>query len=227
MRNLGLSYENDAADFNASKTDIRVDRYRTFVAKHPTQTSYFQPILDVLEYRPSALETIPDVVMFEGKNDFYATKYMDGVILNYGAQFGILPGTGAGTLATLIQLYIAWGREFLVLLDSDSQGSKEKARYIEKFGRLVENRIFTLSDVESTWSKKGMERLFEEEDLLNIQKAVEADSEKYRKASFNRAVQELNAARTTTSITDASQGRFRTLLDFFTEKFKENSRGDS
>ena len=63
---------------------IELHRYRQFVASYPDQTTYFQPILDVLDYRPSALENIPDVVMVEGKNDFYTLKYIKEIILGKG-----------------------------------------------------------------------------------------------------------------------------------------------
>lgn len=34
-------------------TAISATPYRRFVAEHPDQTSYFQPVLDLLDYRPS------------------------------------------------------------------------------------------------------------------------------------------------------------------------------
>ena len=69
----------DFADYLAQRvgasTSISATRYREFVAKHPDQTSYFQPVLDLLEYKPSAVEPIPNVVLVEGKTDFYLLRY--------------------------------------------------------------------------------------------------------------------------------------------------------
>jgi len=52
-------------------TDIKVDRYFNFAAQHPTQSTHFQPILDVLAYRPSGLEQVPSIAILEGKFDYY------------------------------------------------------------------------------------------------------------------------------------------------------------
>lgn len=39
------------------------------------KVSYFQPILDSLDYQPSVVEPVPDIVILEGKNDWYTFKY--------------------------------------------------------------------------------------------------------------------------------------------------------
>ena len=41
--------------------------------------SYFQPILDKLDYKPSIVEPIPDIVITEGKNDWYTLKYFSRI----------------------------------------------------------------------------------------------------------------------------------------------------
>ena len=60
---------------------MTLHKYRDFAAQHPNQTTYFQPILDVLDYRPGELENVPNVVMVEGKNDFYTLKYFQDKVL--------------------------------------------------------------------------------------------------------------------------------------------------
>ena len=52
VRNEALK-EEEFDSYNAKMTDITVERYRSFVSSHPNQTTYFQPILDLLEYVPS------------------------------------------------------------------------------------------------------------------------------------------------------------------------------
>ena len=79
-----------------------------------------------------------------------------------------MPDGGAGSLDSLIRLYIGWGRNFVVLLDSDGAGLKEKKRYEELFGGLVNERIFALKDIEATWTKSRMEDLIEDDDKLSI-----------------------------------------------------------
>jgi AAA domain, putative AbiEii toxin, Type IV TA system len=80
-----------------ANTSISATRYRRFVAEHPEQTSYFQAVLDLLDYRPSLLEPVPNVVLVEGKSDFYLLRYAHE-ILRFGADVKLVPGTGAGSL---------------------------------------------------------------------------------------------------------------------------------
>ena len=59
-----------------------------------------------------------------------------------------------------------------MLLDSDKEGIKQKNRYKEKFGSILNNRLFILSDLNAKWKNKEMEDLFENDDALAIQKSV-------------------------------------------------------
>jgi predicted ATP-dependent endonuclease of OLD family len=101
VRNKALEYEKDDID-NFEPTNIEVERYRAFVSHHPNQHTYYQPILDLLEYRPSNLEAIKDVIMVEGKNDFYVLSYFKDIIINSKIEVPLLPGTGSGSLDTAI-----------------------------------------------------------------------------------------------------------------------------
>ena len=58
------------------------------------------------------------------------------------------------------------------MLDSDTEGERQKQRYGEEFGVLVEGRLFTLGDVESEWSGRSMEGLFETVERESIQKGL-------------------------------------------------------
>src|SRR5688572_27665319 len=55
VKNNALNYEDDGK-YNSSMTDVSIIKYRKFVSENPSQINYYQPILDVLEYRPSNLE---------------------------------------------------------------------------------------------------------------------------------------------------------------------------
>ncbi len=169
VRNKGLDLEEDVTVYHGGKTDIVVEPYRLFASQHPEQSHYFQPILDMLDYSPSSLEYVPDLVMVEGKNDYYSLRYMNDVVLTLGLDLHLLPGGGAGSLDDVIKLYLGWSRNFLVLLDSDETGEKQKKRYIELFGFQVEKRIFTLKDFDSKLAGKSLERAFEKTDRDAIQ----------------------------------------------------------
>lgn len=217
VKNEGLDYE-DEDNYNATNTNITLTKYRKFAVSHPDQTTYFQPILDVLDYSPGRLENVPNVVMVEGKNDFYTMKFFQDKVLKFTA-INLMPGTGAGSLDSIIRLYIAWGRQFIILLDSDKEGIKQKKRYEELFGLLVSNRIFTLTDIDSSWGKE-MESLIEKTDLMSIQSLVYPSSAKFNKTHFNRAIQELYLTEKTPSLSDITKERFKQLLEFCEERLK-------
>ena len=120
-------------DFNARIQMSRLSRTASSRSSTQNQSHYYQPILDVLEYRPAAIELVPEMVMLEGKNDYYALEFARYSWLSE-RSISLLPGTGAGNLSNLISLYLGWAREFVVLLDSDTEGSQQRNRYLELFG---------------------------------------------------------------------------------------------
>lgn len=222
VRNKALQYENDDID-NFEPTNIEVQRYRAFINKHPNQHTYYQPILDVLEYCPSNLEAVVDVVMVEGKNDFYTLSYLQELIIKPEKKIAFLPGTGSGSLDTVIRLYYAWGRNFIVLLDSDAEGRKQKTRYLDMFNGIIQDRLFLFEDVENSWSKCAMEKLFDSNDLLNTQKSVFPETHKFDKKLFNVAIQENLAKRVSIPLSKTTIDKFKKLLNFLNESLAKFS----
>jgi predicted ATP-dependent endonuclease of OLD family len=220
VKNKALEYEEE--DINSFEpTNVEVKKYRAFVSDHPNQHTYYQPILDVLEYRPSNLEAIRDVIMVEGKNDFYTLSYFQNIIFKSERTIPILPGTSASNLDTVIQLYYAWGRKFIVLLDGDNEGKKQKKRYSDNFGSIVTDRIFTLGDVDSSWEGYTTEKLFESVDALNIQKSVYRDEEKINKKLLNLALQENLINSNSVDISRTTEDRFKKLLAFLSNALEK------
>lgn len=217
VKNEGLKLE-DPENYNIKKTNITIESYREFVIKHPHNTAYFQPILDVLEYVPSNLELLPNCLFMEGKNDFYTLAYFQDIILNKTRKLNIAPSTSASNLDTLISLYIGWGRDFIILLDSDKEGKAQKERYIKNFGILVESRIFTLEDINPLWKKNGMEKLFEESEMLNFQKIAYPDSDSINKTHFNRAIQENLINKRMFEFNDNTIENFNLIYEFLNGK---------
>jgi energy-coupling factor transporter ATP-binding protein EcfA2 len=221
VKNEGTELE--APESNSpKKTNILIEPYRDFVMRHPHNTAYFQPILDVLDYSPSNLENVPNCVFLEGKNDYYTLTYFNEVIFNNKYELNLAPSTGSGNLDTLISLYIGWGKEFIILLDSDKAGNNQKSRYIEKFGIIVEQRIYTLEDINQTWVKKGSEKLFENSEALKFQQTSYPDSTKYNKTHFNRTIQESLINKRDFNFSQEMKDNIEKILVFLTEKI--NSR---
>lgn len=217
VKNEGIELETPES-YNARKTNILIESYRDFVMKHPHNTAYFQPILDVLDYTPSNLENLPNCVFLEGKNDYYTLAYFNEVIFNNKYELNLAPSTGSGNLDTLISLYIGWGKEFIILLDSDKEGHKQKSRYIEKFGIIVEQRIYTLQDIDSTWLKNGLEKLFEDSESLIFQQTSYPDSTEYNKTHFNRTIQESLINKRDFDFSQQTKDNIEKILKFLTEK---------
>jgi len=218
--NQALKYEEDDEDdtYNSYMTDITIEKYKKFVSNHPNQQTYYQPILDALDYRPSNLESLLDVVMLEGKTDFYVLTYFNTIINNHTNKINFLPGMGSGGLDTAIRLYYAWGKDFIILLDSDTEGRKQKERYKELFGVVVHKRLFTLEDIESSWSNHAIEKLFSSNDYLKIQKTINPSSNQFDKKLFHLAIQENLVKGISVTISQETQDKLKKILDFLSAK---------
>lgn len=224
VRNTGFDYESSISEYTARKTDITIERYRSFSNKYPDQTRYFQPILDVLDYRPSQLELVPSVVMLEGKNDFYVLSYINDLILpKRRTRLNIVPGTGAGSLGPLIGLYVGWAKNFVVLLDSDTEGDRQKERYLEMFGPMLDGRLYTIGDFHSGLKGKSLEQAFDQADRDAIT-AVTYPGQAYTKKLFNRSIQECLAARATVQLSTATTQRFEEILTQIRKSLSEQGK---
>ncbi|MBN1606634.1 MAG: AAA family ATPase [Polyangiaceae bacterium] len=192
VANTGLGTDTVSTDFSAHQTDITITPYRQFASHHPDQAHFFQPILDVLAYHPSRLEFVPEVVMVEGKSDFYLLAYYERVILGRTeeASLSFLPGGGAGTLDGPIQLYLGWARPFVALLDSDKAGKDQKDRYSDKFGSVVAPHLFGLSELTGKSRVRGIESLLTDAERLKLQRLADPEASTYKKKAMALGVQE-------------------------------------
>lgn len=185
--------DNDFENIVAHNTDIDVYRYREFVNMYPQKTSYFQPILDVLEYVPNELGMCDDAIFLEGKNDYYTLNYFFKVILGKNDLL-LMPNMSCNNVDNLITLYTGWGKNYIVLLDSDKAGKDSKKRYLDMFGPLLENKIFTLKDVNKKWTKNNMENILPNKDKLIIQQICFPDSKRFSKSLYNKSLTHMNRA---------------------------------
>lgn len=209
--NSGLNYDSEIEEYNAKKTVINVKSYRQFATECPDQTSYFQPILDVLNYCPSKLELIPNVIMVEGKNDYYLLNYFSRL---QGIDLQFLPCTGAESMDVFISLYLGWGRSFIIILDSDKKGKASQQKYIEDYGIILEKRVFTLNNVDALWNNHDLEHLFNKDELIAVQRRSYPDALKYSKTQFNRSIQELFIKNEKLELSKATIDNFKNLFNF-------------
>jgi predicted ATP-dependent endonuclease of OLD family len=215
--NKSINYA-DEMQSDTKQTDIEVTAYKQFAAENPNQKDYFQPILDALDYKPSRLELVPKILVVEGKNDYYTLRYMWEVVLKKKTNYNLYPGNGAKGNSQVISLYTAWARDFKVLLDADSAGQNAKEFYKEKFGKLVKDKIYTLSDIGSTWKDKAMEELFTANEQVKIIQTLYPRQNKFSKESFNLAVQNLLYKKQAISLNESTKERFQKIYEHFTPK---------
>ena len=222
VRNKGFDFDTSISDYTARRTDITIERYRSFATNHPNQTRYFQPILDVLEYRPSQLEMVPDVVLVEGKNDYYTLAYMKQYFGQTFAETKFVPCNGAGSLDYIIRLYLGWAKNFIVFFDSDKGGEREKKRYRTALGSLVDGRLCTLADFDEKLKGHALEQVFEQSDRDAIIEAV-TPGEPYDKVRFNRSIQECLAVKKIINMSPATIGSFEHILNQLSQRLSKAS----
>lgn len=211
-RNETMNYDiKNISSYSDNKAKITVMPYREFANKYPSKTTYFQPVLDILNYRPCKLSCIPNAVIMEGKTDFYTITYFKEVLCkNTYTDFLIMPGLdGADGLDDIIRLYLGWGRKFIVILDNDKQGLASQKRYKQDYC-LTEKQLFNLGDIDTNF--KTIESLVatEDKDTYEIKK----------KKEINHFFQEKLATKTVLAL-DASLENFKKLLQFADSKLKE------
>ena len=110
-------------------------------------------------------------MLVEGKSDFYLLRYVHDV-LGLGADVKLVPGSGASSLDPLIRLHIGWAKSFVILLDGDAEGKKQKVRYESDFGPVLAGRCVLLPDVCSDESVEDAEDLLDEADQEKIINAI-------------------------------------------------------
>ena len=148
--NENQSEESLKGDFSTAKgAKITAKKYFNYVGLGlgSDKVSYFQPILDALDYKPSLVEPIPNITITEGKNDWYTFKYFSEIIIKDKYEFNFYPGSGRDKLWDIIRLYLAWGKSFSVILDGDLPGIESMGHYKKEFQEHLDNKIFTLEDI--------------------------------------------------------------------------------
>ena len=167
VKNEAVNYSDPFGE--STSTNITAIPYKNFVAQYPNQQDYYQPVLDALDYQPGLLEKVPNIIITEGKNDYYTLCYVNDVIMNKKyKKIHLMPGAGCNKNSTVIQLYMAWNKPFLILLDGDKAGEKSKKEYITCFGEPIKECIKLYNDFAPEIGNVMMEDIFSEDEKLTI-----------------------------------------------------------
>lgn len=164
VENEAISTDNLEGALTDTEAKINVSKYYNFVNNSTdiSQSIFFQPILDRLEYSPSGLELKPHITICEGKFDWYTFKYISKVIMEDNFEYNFYPGTGKDDLGDIIRLYLSWGCDFTVVIDGDVPSQKAKEKYLIEIPEVLEGKIHTYKDILNL--ECPTEDLFTEED---------------------------------------------------------------
>lgn len=161
VENKAVDYEDkdEMSSFAIRKTDIRATKYRAFVAKNPSKTSYFQPVLDALEVAVSPLDPGSRAVIIEGKFDYHPFIYLHKKCAP-AEQLNIYPAAGADGLGQLINLFRGRGIDFCIVLDDDRAGKSAKKRYMTEL-LLAQGSITTLGEISDNLKGCAFESIYQ------------------------------------------------------------------
>lgn len=211
VKNEAVNYNEPFGNRNV--TNITAVPYKRFVAEYPDQQDYFQPILDTLEYQPGLLEKVPSVIITEGKNDYYTLRYINEVLLkNKYKKIHLLPGAGCNKNHSIIQLYLGWNKPFMVLLDADKAGKKAVKEYASTFGDIIKQNIKTYNDFVPEIGDVAMEDIFTETEKLAITQHFEEFAIKFKKSTFNTAIQTALVNKEVIELSEETLNKFDSLL---------------
>ena len=169
--------------------------------------------MNAIEYSPSELEFVSNAVFVEGKNDFYTIQYFNEIVLDSHDPLSILPGTTASGFDPLISLYLGWGKRFVILLDDDAEGRKNRARYVDEW-YLPASQVVTLGDLSPSWKNCEMEDLLMKQDIAQIRSKFYPTKKKGQltKKEIARALQEKLICRDTSDVSERSIVTFTKLI---------------
>ena len=222
VENEAISTDNLEGALTDTEAKINVSKYYNFVnkSKDISQSIFFQPILDRLEYSPSGLELKPHITICEGKFDWYTFNYLSEVILEDEFEYNFYPGTGKDNLGDIIRLYLSWGCDFTIVIDGDEPSQLAKETYLKEFPEILLDKIYTYKDILNL--ECPTEDLFTEND-----KKILCDTafgkgtynnviaeKKVFKSKFNFSIIQLLASKLKVDLDPLTIERFKSVFDF-------------
>lgn len=218
ISNDGVDYSDYKIDEIDSQTAIKATKVKRFLSEHPDKNTYYQPILERLGYVKSGFELGAKAIIVEGKTDFLVLRYFRDIIFPEKANnYSIIPGTGCGSLSSLISLHSGWGVNFLVFLDSDSEGILSAAKY--KTTHFLDDT--KVKNYDSVFGKGKIERLediFSEPDILLIKDG----SKKKLKSSIPHFFSNIHFKGEVPNFSSETIEKFGLLLDTFESSLGAN-----
>lgn len=178
VENEAIDYESSdsATDFSVLPTLITATPYNRFVGENGSRVSYFQPVLERLQYIEPAIAATGRQLMVEGPSDFYAFSYVAKRMVP-SLNLSIVPGGGSGSLDAMIEISLSRGNRFVILLDDDKEGRKAQQRYRDVWS-LGRETVITIAECDQAWAGKRLEALICAETMSRVRKEFEGVANK-------------------------------------------------
>jgi len=186
---LGAAYivENAALDYDSSDnfsldtkpTNITATPYRQLVSKFPTRSSYFQPVIETLEYIPPEIVGSAPYLVVEGISDYHAFTLAKR-ISGKRYSFNVLPGSGSGASGPILSQLMAQGQKFALLLDDDPEGRKAAAKYADDWF-IGPDKVMTLKSIDKSYGGMAIEKLLGQETIELVQEHLEISNKPSKK----------------------------------------------
>lgn len=224
VENTAIDYDkDDSFGFSAEPTNVRLTKYRDFVSKFPSRSSYFQPVVEKLQYfSPELIGNSPFVVV-EGVSDYYALRFAQ-IILGKNYSYSLIPGVGSGASGPLISQMMGRGEDFSVLLDDDKAGIKERERYQSEW-YLSNDQVFTLGEISDAYKNLSLEGLLgsETEEAIKVALALKGKPSK-KQVGWYLAEQCAMDSSEVHALPSQALARLGEVLDFLENKFSQKAK---
>ena len=222
VENRAIDYDQaeDADSLYTRPTEITVTNYRKFAATYPNRVSYFQPILEKLDYVAPELVGDGPYVILEGISDYYSLKYAS---LGRKERFQpyLLPGGGAGAAGPLISLMLGRGHRFLILLDDDKAGKRHAEKYRKEY-YLADTVVKTLGELDATFAGAALESLIGVETLELIKQGVGKSTAPTKKEIGLFWAEACAVGYDTGKVGEETERRLNLILDRILEALEKN-----
>ena len=210
------------------RQNIKATPYKQFVANSSNEDTHYKPLLDVLEFQAHDFEFTDPIVFFEGKNDYYTFKWiLENYFQSKNYNFKLYPGAGVNKYENIFREYLAHNKKFIAVFDADgtptTKGKGAKNRYIKNISQELENQVFTLADIDSSFYNFTTESLFSDNEKLKIIQKSSPKETIYSKGKFNSAIQELFIKKEVVDLSENTLDNFKKIFDFIQDKLSHQN----
>lgn len=221
VENAALDYDKqDNFGLDTKPTRITATPYRQFVAQFPSRSSYFQPVIEKLEYVPPEVIGSGPYLVVEGISDYYALRFASEAS-DRCYRFNLVPGTGSGASGPIISQMLGQGMMFAILLDDDNEGRKARDCYRETWF-LTDASVITLGGVLSSYEKMAIEKLLGQETLDHAREKLGLTKDPTKK-QLGWYLAEACTSNDLTALPQSAINKLVSVLDFFQAHF--NNQG--